>query len=56
MPDGQGFDMAEFTAAYPTVVAGITEYFRPGRTVDDLFRDCLDVIIEGAAAKAGPPS
>ncbi|GLY41915.1 TetR family transcriptional regulator [Amycolatopsis sp. NBRC 101858] len=51
-----GFDLAEFTAAYPTVVAGITDYFQPGRTVDDLFHDCLDVIIEGAAAKAGPPS
>ena len=24
-----------------------------GVTVDDLFRDCLDVVIEGAAAKAG---
>lgn len=54
--EAQRFDMAAFTAAHPTVVAGITEYFRPGRTVDDLFRDCLDVIIEGAAAKAGPPS
>jgi TetR/AcrR family tetracycline transcriptional repressor len=47
------FDMATFTEAHPTVVAGITEYFQPGRTVDDLFRDCLEMIIEGAAAKAG---
>ncbi|GAA2591241.1 hypothetical protein GCM10010399_22140 [Dactylosporangium fulvum] len=29
------------------------EYFRPGRTVDDLFRDCLEVVIAGAAVKAG---
>jgi TetR/AcrR family tetracycline transcriptional repressor len=28
------------------VVAGITAYFEPGRTVDDLFRDCLELIIE----------
>jgi TetR/AcrR family tetracycline transcriptional repressor len=28
------------------VVAGITEYFQPGRTVDDLFGDCLQLIIE----------
>ncbi|WP_284748272.1 TetR/AcrR family transcriptional regulator C-terminal domain-containing protein [Amycolatopsis sp. RTGN1] len=52
--DTQGFDMAEFTAAYPTVIAGITEYFQPGRTVDDLFRDCLGVIIDGAAATGIP--
>jgi AcrR family transcriptional regulator len=37
-----GFDMTTFTERYPTVVAGITEYFRPGRSVDDLFRECLD--------------
>jgi TetR/AcrR family tetracycline transcriptional repressor len=47
------FDMAAFTEGHPTVVAGITEYFQPGRTVDDLFRECLEMIIEGAAAKAG---
>lgn len=52
----KGFDMAAFTAGYPTVVAGITEYFQPGRTVDDLFRDCLELIIEGAAAKSSPTS
>ena len=44
-----GFDLAAFSASYPTVVAGITEYFQDGRTVDDLFRDCLNVIIDGAA-------
>jgi TetR/AcrR family tetracycline transcriptional repressor len=48
-----GFDMADFTTAYPTVVAAITEYFQHDHTVDDLFRDCLDVIIEGAT-KSGP--
>jgi TetR/AcrR family transcriptional regulator, tetracycline repressor protein len=47
------FDMAAFTQQHPTMVAGITEYFQDGRTVDDLFRDCLDVVIEGAAAKSG---
>jgi len=38
------------------VVAAIAEYFRPGRTVDDLFRECLEVVVEGATAKAGPAS
>jgi TetR/AcrR family tetracycline transcriptional repressor len=47
-----GFDMATFTEQHPTVVAGITEYFRPGRTVDDLFRECLELVIEGATAKS----
>jgi TetR/AcrR family tetracycline transcriptional repressor len=45
------FDMATFAGRYPTVVAAIAEYFRPGRTVDDLFRDCLEVVIAGAAAQ-----
>jgi TetR/AcrR family tetracycline transcriptional repressor len=35
------------------VVAAIGDYFGPGRTVDDLFRDCLEVVIEGAVVKAG---
>ena len=47
-----GFDMAAFAEQHPTVIAGITEYFEPGRTVDDLFRECLDVVIEGAATVA----
>ena len=51
-----GFDMAAYAAAYPTVMAGVTEYFQPGRTVDDLFRDCLDQIIHGPAAQSGPTS
>lgn len=50
------FDVEAFAEAYPTVVAGITEYFQDDRTPDDLFRDCLDVIIRGAAATAGLPS
>jgi TetR/AcrR family tetracycline transcriptional repressor len=50
------FDMAAFAEQYPTVVAAIADYFRPGRTVDDLFRDCLEVVIEGAAVKAGAAS
>ena len=48
-----GFDMAAYAAAYPTVMAGVAEYFQPGRTVDDLFRDCLEVVIAGATAKSG---
>jgi AcrR family transcriptional regulator len=47
------FDVESFASAYPTVVAGIAEYFQDGLTPDDLFRDCLGVIIEGAVAAAG---
>ncbi|MBR7835560.1 TetR/AcrR family transcriptional regulator C-terminal domain-containing protein [Actinospica durhamensis] len=47
------FDMAAFAEQHPTLIAGITEYFQDGRTVDDLFRECLEVVIEGAAAKSG---
>jgi TetR/AcrR family transcriptional regulator, tetracycline repressor protein len=43
-----GFDLAAFAGRYPTVIAGITEYFEPGRTVDDLFRECLQLIVEPA--------
>ena len=46
------FDMATFTERHPTVVAAITDYFSPGRTVDDLFHECLEVVIAGAAVKA----
>ncbi|MFC4123064.1 TetR/AcrR family transcriptional regulator C-terminal domain-containing protein [Nonomuraea zeae] len=52
----EGFDMAAFAAAHPTVMAGVSEYFAPGRTVDDLFRECLELIVEGAAAKIRPPT
>jgi Transcriptional regulator len=48
----KNFDMATFTEQHPTAVAAIAEYFRPGRTVDDLFHDCLEVVIAGAAVKA----
>jgi TetR/AcrR family tetracycline transcriptional repressor len=55
-PDAEAlknFDLAAFTEQHPTAIAAITEYFQPGRTVDDLFRDCLEVVIAGAAIKAG---
>jgi len=58
-PDAEAlkdFDMAAFTEQHPTAVAAIAEYFQPGRTVDDLFRECLEVVIDGATAKAGPTS
>jgi TetR/AcrR family transcriptional regulator, tetracycline repressor protein len=45
-----GFDMAAFAHQHPTLMAATTEYFRPGRTVDDLFRDCLQLVIDGATA------
>jgi TetR/AcrR family transcriptional regulator, tetracycline repressor protein len=40
-----GFDHDAFAQRHPTVVAAITDYFQPGRTVDDLFRDSLDLIL-----------
>jgi len=49
-----GFDMAAYAAAYPTVMAGVTEYFRTGLTADDLFHDCLEQIVHGPAARSGP--
>lgn len=45
-----GWDLAEFTATHPTLIAGITDYFQDGRTPDDLFSDCLQVVIAGAVA------
>ena len=47
------FDLDAFARDHPTVLAGITEYFQDGRTPDDLFRDCLDVIMEGAGRNLG---
>ncbi|MFG1927326.1 TetR/AcrR family transcriptional regulator C-terminal domain-containing protein [Cryptosporangium sp. NPDC048952] len=44
-PDAADFDLEAYTARYPTVVRAITEYFEPGRTVDDLFRDTITVIL-----------
>jgi TetR/AcrR family tetracycline transcriptional repressor len=52
----KNFDLAAFTEQHPTVVTAIAEYFQPGRTVDDLFRECLEVVIEGAAVKAATAS
>jgi TetR/AcrR family tetracycline transcriptional repressor len=55
-PDAEAlkdFDMAAFAERHSTVVAAVAEYFRPGRTVDDLFRDCLELVIAGAASTAG---
>lgn len=47
-PDPTGFDLEAYRAAHPASVTAIEEYFEPGRSVDDLFRDCLDVVIAGA--------
>jgi AcrR family transcriptional regulator len=44
-PDAAGFDLDAFRERHPTTVAGITEYFAPGRTVDDLFRDCVRLVV-----------
>ncbi|MFI5663260.1 TetR/AcrR family transcriptional regulator C-terminal domain-containing protein [Streptomyces sp. NPDC051684] len=40
-----GFDASTFAARHPTITAGITDYFQDGRTVDDLFRDSIEVIL-----------
>lgn len=45
-----GFDLATFSERHPTVIAGITEYFEDGRTVDDLFRECLELIVKRTTA------
>ncbi|HZM78360.1 MAG TPA: TetR/AcrR family transcriptional regulator C-terminal domain-containing protein [Candidatus Limnocylindrales bacterium] len=44
-PETEGFDLDAFTERHPTVVAGITEYFQDGRTVEDLFHDSLELIL-----------
>ncbi|WP_432876139.1 TetR/AcrR family transcriptional regulator C-terminal domain-containing protein [Kribbella sp. CA-245084] len=51
-PDTADFDLEQYSAAYPVSMRAITEYFTPGRNVDDLFRDCLEVVVEGAAVIA----
>jgi TetR/AcrR family tetracycline transcriptional repressor len=54
-PDAEAlkdFDLSAFGQQHPTLVTAITEYFQPGRTVDDLFSECLGVVIAGAAAHA----
>ncbi|MHA7984933.1 TetR/AcrR family transcriptional regulator C-terminal domain-containing protein [Rathayibacter sp. CAU 1779] len=48
----KGWDLDAFTATHPTLIAGITDYFRDGRTPDDLFGDCLRVVITGATGTA----
>jgi TetR/AcrR family transcriptional regulator, tetracycline repressor protein len=40
-----GFDTAAFAQRHPTIVAGVTDYFQAGRTIDDLFRDSLHLIL-----------
>ncbi|WP_327632931.1 TetR/AcrR family transcriptional regulator C-terminal domain-containing protein [Kribbella sp. NBC_00482] len=51
-PDTAAFDLEQFTATHPVSVRAITEYFAPGRTVDDLFRDCLETVLAGAVVIA----
>jgi TetR/AcrR family tetracycline transcriptional repressor len=46
------WDLAAFTEAHPTLIAGITDYFADGRTPDDLFDDCLRIVVAGAGATA----
>lgn len=48
----EDFDLGAFSRDFPTVVAGIADYFQEGRSADDLFRDCLGVIVRGAEATA----
>ena len=55
-PDTKDFDLAAYTAAYPTVIAGITEYFKPGRTVDDLFLECVTLVVEGPPVTGSFPA
>lgn len=40
------FDAESFAAQHPTITAGIADYFQDGRTVDDLFHDSLEVILQ----------
>jgi TetR/AcrR family tetracycline transcriptional repressor len=48
-PQAADVDVAAYARQYPTLIAGITEYFEPGRTVDDLFHDCLQIVVFGPA-------
>jgi TetR/AcrR family tetracycline transcriptional repressor len=51
------FDADAFAQRHPTVVAGITDYFQRGRTIDDLFRDSVQLILnwhQPATRKKGP--
>lgn len=52
-PDAaDGLDPADYLRLYPTMTSAITEYFAGGSTVDDLFRECLGVVIRGADTTA----
>ena len=44
------FDPDAFAIRHPTITAGISDYFQPGITVDDLFRDSLELILQGTMA------
>jgi TetR/AcrR family transcriptional regulator, tetracycline repressor protein len=47
-PDAEAltdFDLTEFSARHPAMIAAITDYFHDGRDVDSLFRDTLAVIV-----------
>jgi TetR/AcrR family tetracycline transcriptional repressor len=45
-PDAiEDFDQDAFARSHPTAVAAITDYFQSGRTIDDLFRDCVALIL-----------
>jgi TetR/AcrR family tetracycline transcriptional repressor len=47
------FDPDAFAQRHPTITAGIADYFQPGTTVDDLFRDSLELILgQGAGVVA----
>jgi len=39
------FDRDAFAERHPTLTAGVTEYFKNGRTLDDMFRDSIDLIV-----------
>jgi TetR/AcrR family tetracycline transcriptional repressor len=43
-PSLEEFDLEQFSREHPMAVAAIREYFEPGRTVDDLFRDAVELI------------
>ena len=49
-------DLPDFTRQFPNLVASIADYFRDGGTADDVFRDCLGIVIAGAAAAASRPA
>ena len=55
-PGPEDIDLADFTRQFPNLVASISGYFRDGGNADDVFRDCLDIVISGAAASASRPS